>query len=104
MIPYDIKRKCVDLAKQGVTYEEIYREHIKQYGTMSCRSFKRRCAEWKSKVIEDEKTIEAANLAYKFAPHASTVQVNGKGEVIQAWIKQHTENRIEELLEALRPC
>lgn len=102
MIPYDIKRKCVDLAKQGVTYEEIYREHIKQYGTMSCRSFKRRCAEWKSKVIEDEKTIEAANLAYKFAPHASTVQVNGKGEVIQAWIKQHTENRIEELLEALR--
>ena len=102
MIPYDVKRKCVDLAKQGVNYEEIYSRHIKQYGTMSLRSFIRRIAEWKNKLATDEKTLDAANLAYKFAPHASTVQVNGKGEVIQAWIKQHTENRLEELLEAIR--
>ena len=102
MIPYDVKRKCVDLSNKGKRYGEIYEEHIKPYSTMSFRSFSRRMAEWKSKVVEDEKTIEAANLAYKFAPHASTVQVNGKGEVIQAWIKQHTENRIEELLEAIR--
>ena len=102
MIPYDIKRKCVDLANQGKRYGEIYDEHIKPYGTMSFRSFSRRMLEWKSKVVEDAKTLEAANLAYKFAPHASTVQVNGKGEVIQAWIKQHTENRIEELLEAIK--
>ena len=102
MIPYDIKRKCVDLAKQGKSYGDIYNEHIKPYGTMSFRSFRRRMAEWKSKVVEDAKTLEAANLAYRFAPHASTVQVNGKGEVIQAWIKQHTESRIEELLEAIK--
>ena len=102
MIPYEIKRKCVSLASKGKPYKEIYNEYIKQYGTMSFRSFSRRMLEWKEKMVEDEKTIEAANLAYKFAPHASTVQVNGKGEVIQAWIKQHTENRIEELLEALR--
>ena len=102
MIPYDVKRKCVDLANKGKPYKEIYAEHIKPRSTMSLRSFARRMAEWKSKVVDDEKTIEAANLAYKFAPHASTVQVNGKGEVIQAWIKQHTENRIEELLEAIK--
>ena len=102
MIPYEIKRKCADLSKQGKSYAEIYNEHIKPYGTMSLRSFRRRCAEWKAKMVEDEKTLEAANLAYKFAPRASTVQVNGKGEVIQAWIKQHTENRLEELLEAIR--
>ena len=102
MIPYDVKRKCVDLANQGKSYREIYNKYIKQYETMSFRSFSRRMLEWKSKVVDDDKTLEAANLAYKFAPHASTVQVNGKGEVIQAWIKQHTENRIEELLEALR--
>ena len=102
MIPYDVKRKCVDLSNKGKRYGEIYDEHIKPYGTMSFRSFARRMAEWKTKVVEDEKTIEAANLSYKFAPHASTVQVNGKGEVIQAWIKQHTEDRIEELLEAIR--
>lgn len=102
MIPYEIKRKCVELSNQGKTYREIYNVHIKKYGTMSFNSFRRRMVEWKAKVVDDENTLEAANLAYKFAPHASTVQVNGKGEVIQAWIKQHTENRLEELLEAIR--
>ena len=102
MIPYDVKRKCVDLANKGKRYGEIYDEHIKPYDTMSFRSFCRRMAEWKSKVVNDNETLEAANLAFKFAPHASTVQVNGKGEVIQAWIKQHTESRIEELLEAIK--
>ena len=102
MIPYDIKRKCVDLSNQGKPYKEIYNEHIKPRSEMTFRSFSRRMAEWKEKMVDDAKTLEAANLAYKFAPHASTVQVNGKGEVIQAWIKQHTENRIEELLEAIK--
>ena len=102
MIPYEIKRKCVELSNQGVRYKEIYNEYIKPRSEMSFKSFARRILEWKTKVIADENTLEAANLAYKFAPHASTVQVNGKGEVIQAWIKQHTENRLEELLEAIR--
>lgn len=102
MIPYDIRRKCVELARQGKTYAEIYDEYIKGHSTMSLRSFKRRVAEWKQKIDVDQEVIDGANLAFKFTPHASTVQVNGKGEVIQAWIKQHTENRIEELLEALR--
>ena len=102
MIPFDIKRKCVELAKQGENYEDIYAKYIKPYGTMSLRSFIRRIAEWKHKIAADDKTLDAANLAFKFSPHASTVQVNGKGEVIQAWIKQHTEDRLEELLEAIR--
>jgi UDP-2,3-diacylglucosamine pyrophosphatase LpxH len=90
------------MAKNGVPYKEIYTEQIKPYGTMSFRSFCRRCLEWKSKVVEDDQILESANLAYKFAPHASTVQVNGKGEVIQAWIKQRTEDAIEELLAAIK--
>ena len=102
MIPYDIKKRCVELANQGKPYREIYNEYVKPRSEMSFKSFGRRMAEWKRKVVADEETLEAANLAYKFTPHASTVQVNAKGEVIQAWIKQHTENRIEELLEALR--
>ena len=102
MIPYDIKRKCVELSKAGKSYAEIYNEYIKPRSEMSLRSFKRRVPEWKAKIVIDDGLLDSANLAYKFAPHASTVQINGKGEVIQAWIKQHTENRIEELLEALR--
>lgn len=102
MIPYDIKRKCVALACQGKSYADIYNEHIKGHDPMSLRSFKRRMAEWKKKIDIDAEMLDSANLAYKFTPHASTVQINAKGEVIQAWIKQHTETRIEELLEALR--
>lgn len=102
MIPYDIKRKCVELARQGKSYAEIYNTFGPYINTMSLRTFKRRMAEWKEKIAIDTEVLEGANLAYKFAPHASTVQVNGKGEVIQAWIKQNTENRLEELLEALR--
>ena len=102
MIPYDIKRKCVELASQGKSYAEIYNKYVRDNSEMSLRSFKRRMAEWKSKVSLDTEVLDGANLSYKFTPHASTVQVNAKGEVIQAWIKQHTETRIEELLEALR--
>ena len=90
------------LAEQGMDFEKIYKEHIKGYSDMSLRSFCRRMAEWKNKVINDSETLEAANLAYKFAPHAATVQINGKGEVIQAWIKQRTEDRLEEILEAIK--
>ena len=102
MIPYDIKRRCVDLSQKGIAYKDIYIECIKPYGTMSFRSFCRRMAEWKEKVVADGKLLEDANLAYKFAPHASTVQVNAKGEVIQAWIKQRTEDSIEEILTAIK--
>lgn len=102
MIPNEVKRRCVELSKKGVRYEDIYREYIKPYGTMSFRSFSRRCAEWKAKVAEDDRVTEAANLAYQFTAHASTVQVNGKGEVIQAWIKQHTEDGLEEILAAIK--
>lgn len=102
MISQDARRRCVELAQQGKSYKEIYNENIKPYSTMSFRSFARRMAEWKAKVEEDAKLLEDANLAYKFAPYASTVQVNGRGEVIQAWIKQHTESRIDEILAAIK--
>jgi hypothetical protein len=102
MISYETKRKCVEQARHGKKYSEIYSENIKPVSTMSFRSFARRIAEWKQKVADDDQTLEAANLSYKFAPYASTVQVNGNGEVVQAWIKQHTEDRLEELLCAIK--
>lgn len=102
MIPYEVKRRCVDLSKQGKSYRDIYNEYIRPNGSMSFRSFSRRMLEWKEKVKADSETLEAANLAYRFAPHASTVQVNGEGKVIQAWIKQHTEDRLEEFLAAIK--
>ena len=84
MIPYELRKRCVELAAGGKTYAEIYNEHIKEISGMSLRSFKRRMLEWKTKIDIDTNMLNSANLAYKFSPHASTVQVNGKGEVIQA--------------------
>ncbi len=100
IISHKNKRKFVELSNHGVSYREIYNKHVEP-GTMSFRSFCRRMAEWKNKFTADGEKLEAANLAYKFTPHASTVQVNGSGEVVQAWIKQHTESRIDEILEAI---
>ena len=102
MIPNEIKRKCVCLSEQGVKYKDIFKENIAPISSMSFGSFNRRMAEWKVKVSSDDMTLDAANLSYKFTPYASTVQVNGNGEVIQAWIKQHTESRIDEILEAIK--
>lgn len=102
MIPYEVKRRCVDLSKNGKSYRDIYNESIKPISTMSFRSFARRMSEWKEKVATDTETLEAANLAYRFAPYATTVQVNGKGEVIQAWVKQHIEDQLEAILEAIK--
>jgi hypothetical protein len=102
MITREMKRKFVELANSGMSYSQIYKEHIEGNSGMSFRTFSRRMAEWKQKLAADDAMLENANIAYKFTPHASTVQVNAKGEVIQAWIKQHTEDRMEELLEALK--
>jgi hypothetical protein len=98
---YDVKRKCVELSNSGMSYREIYSKYFND-GSMTFRSFSRRMAEWKEKIKADNETLETANLAYKFSPYASTVQVNGKGQMVQAWIKQSTEDRIEEILEAIK--
>lgn len=102
MIDNETKRKLVYLSQSGVRYEDIYNQYVKPLNTMSFRSFRRRMAEWKVKVAEDEQLLESANLSYKFSPYASTVQVNGKGVVVQAWIKQRTEECIEEILRAIK--
>lgn len=98
----DHKAKCLELLGQGVSKEKIYREIIKPVSDMTFESFVRMTYKWRKKANVDEKTLDAANLGFRFTPHASTVQVNGKGEVVQAWVKQHTQDQMEQLLAAIR--
>ena len=42
----------------------------------------------------DGKILEGGNLGYDYTPHASTVQVNNKGEVVQAWIKSKANDGV----------
>lgn len=102
IITSEIKRRCVQLARNGKKYKDIYTDLVKPESTMSFKSFARRMAEWKGRYDAGEEMLDAANIAYRFAPHASTVQVNGKGEIVQAWIRQHTEDRLEEIIAAIK--
>ena len=102
MVSKELKRLCVELSFKGKTNREIYEEHIADKSEMSLRSFKRRIAEWKEKMAKDEELLEKADLAYRFSPNASSVLINGKGEVVQAWVKQGVNDRIDEILSAIK--
>jgi hypothetical protein len=43
---------------------------------------------WAHKVELDEELLEGANLSFNFKPYASSVHVDGKGNIKGAWIKQ----------------
>ena len=51
----------------------------------------------------DNEILETGNLDYKFTPHATTVQINRDGEIVQSWIKSKAEDRLYlELIEAVK--
>ena len=56
----------------------------------SYESFKRQMRNWKNKQFADEKTLTAGTYP-NFSPHNATVQVDAKGNVVQAWIKEKKE-------------
>lgn len=69
-------------------YDKIF---VPEYGTsLSYESFKRKMREWKHKKMADEGILNAGTFS-NFTPHNATVQVDAKGKVTQAWIKQHQD-------------
>lgn len=100
MIEINVKKKCLELHAQGQKYKQIYNEYYHKINPdASFVTFDRAMRKWKKKLCVDENIFEGANLGYKLIPHGATVQVDGKGNVTQAWIKQHTESKnIEALL------
>jgi len=103
-ISYTLKRKCAELANEGVPYRKIYEEvFLPAHQGMSFRTFKRKLIEWRKKKWVDDRILEAANLEYSFVPYAATVQVNRSGEIIQSWVKQSTNTRdYERLIEIIK--
>lgn len=102
IIPCEVKKRCVALAAEGKSYRELYEEYGKKYTNMSYKTFCRKMADWKHKYQADEQMLENANIAFRFTPHASTVQLNAKGQLVQAWIKQNTNDYWEEILQAIK--
>lgn len=66
-------------------YEKIF---LPEYGNKwSYESFRRGMRKWKRKQLADEDTLQAGTYP-NYTPHSATVQVDGKGNITQAWIKQ----------------
>lgn len=64
---------------------------VPEYGNRwSYESFKRAMRKWKSKQMADEGTLAAGTFP-NFTPHGATVQVDAKGNITQAWVKQSQE-------------
>lgn len=99
-IDLETKRKCVELAKQGVTAKEIYNDFFKkQHSGQSFASFERSLRKWKKKTYADELTLNSGTYR-GFVPHGATVQVDGKGNVVQCWIKQTADaESLERIIE-----
>ena len=87
-IPLDLKRRCVAEAEQGKTSREIYDTMFHQeHPSTSFQTFRRRLTEWKGMSLADTDSL-AAGTYEGFTAHDATVQVNGRGQIVQAWIKQ----------------
>lgn len=79
------------MTRQGMTAREVYNQYYSKIQDTSYDSFRTLLKRWKKKTFADDGLLESANLGYKFIPHDSTVQVNGSGEIVQAWIKQKAD-------------
>lgn len=102
MVDLSFKAKCVE-ASEKQTAREIYEKiFLPEYGDniMTYRSFRRRLQEWKKLQFASEDTLYAGTYP-GFSVHNATVQVNKKGEVRQAWIKQHPDIDWREINEYL---
>lgn len=102
LIANELKMRCVEAA-QTMTYREIYEKIFHPaHPTMGYRGFKDRMATWKLLDFANEKTLFAGTYE-GFAPHGATVQVDGNGNLVQAWIKQSAGGEEwEQLLETIR--
>ena len=96
------KQACLDMLEKGIPKRQVYETCVKPYSAMTFKSFDKKRFAWKRKLTMDQEKLDAANLAFKFTPHASTVQVNAKGEVERAWIRQHIADQIEQLMAAIK--
>ena len=101
-IPYELKRRCVELSKTD-TARHIYDTAFSiEHDGMGFETFRHKLRQWKKHTMADDDTLNAGTYA-GFTTHDATVQVDGAGNIRQAWIKQSTnDNDYSELCELIR--
>lgn len=97
------KKKCIELSRQGLTAREVYTQYYSKLYDTSFDTFRALLKKWKKKSFADDKLLEVGNLSYAFKPNATTVQVNGQGEIVQSWIKSKADDNLYiELIDAIK--
>lgn len=82
------------MAKEGMTSREIYTEYYSKEFDTAYQGFRKMLGRWKKKTFADNEILETGNLGYNFKPHATTVQINSDGEIVQSWIKGKVDDDI----------
>ena len=81
-------------------YSSYYRNEVEK--PQSYESFRRALRKWKTVKFADDFTLDAGTYE-GFVAHNATVQVDSKGEIVQAWIKQRADDLDpEEFVESIR--
>lgn len=86
-IPYELKRRCVELSKTDTARHIYDTAFLPEHDGMGFETFRHKLRQWKKHTMADDDTLNAGTYA-GFTTHDATVQVDGKGVIRQAWIKQ----------------
>lgn len=102
-IPLELKRKCVELRNGGMSMPDIYRScFAEEHPEMGYETFRHKLKRWMKQALADPETLHSGTYP-GFIAHGATVQVDRKGQIVQAWIKEHADdNQLEELIAAIK--
>lgn len=102
-ISLEVKKKCVELKRSGQTAREVYLNYFSQkHSGMAYETFRAKLKRWQKMYFADDFTLQSGTYE-GFIAHGATVQVNGSGEVVQAWIKEHADDgQMDRLLDFIR--
>ena len=88
VVDIETKKRCVDAYNEGRPLKEIFLAYYhNEYPYTSYESFTRAMRRWRKQTFPDRTTLDGGTYE-GFTAHNATVQVNNKGEIVQAWIKQ----------------
>ena len=83
-----VKAKCLEMMEY-MTLEEIFADYYSKIRpNAKYESFSRLFRKWKR---QSNLLLEKGDFG--FTPHATTVQLNGEGKVVQAWVKSKDDNQ-----------
>jgi len=102
-ISLEVKKKCVELKRNGQTAREVYLNYFSQEHTgMAYETFRAKLKRWQKMAFADDFTLKSGTYD-GFIAHGATVQVNASGEVVQAWVKEHADDgQMDRLLDFIR--